>query len=218
MVSMSNGTHNHRTWKEIIAADPQHSRRYANRWRGFMREGRDIDGEARLVDAMAPRHARILDAGCGQGRVGGYLAKAGHRVVGVDVDPYLIDEAKRQFPDATWLVGDLAQLPQVLDDGLENTLHSDAKPVFDIIICPGNVLTFVATEDRGKVLKGFAEVLNPQGGRAIVGFGTGRGWDFADFETTAQQAGLTVIQRYSTWDLRPFDGESQFLVAVLERG
>ena len=43
MVAMSNGTHNHRTWKEIIAADPQHSRRYVNRWRGFVREGRDID-------------------------------------------------------------------------------------------------------------------------------------------------------------------------------
>ena len=67
------------------------------------------------------------------------------------------------------------------------------------------------------MLKGFAEVLNPEGGRAIIGFGAGRGWDFADFETTAQEAGLTVIQRYSTWDLRPFDDESQFLVAVLER-
>lgn len=217
MVAMSNGTHNHRTWKEIIAADPQHSRRYANRWRGFVREGRDIDGEARLVDAMAPRHARILDAGCGQGRVGGYLAKASHRVVGVDVDPYLIDEAKRQFPDATWLVGDLAQLPHVLDDGLENTPHDDTASAFDVIICPGNVLTFVAAEDRAKVLQGFAEVLNPESGRAIIGFGAGRGWDFADFETTAQEAGLTVIQRYSTWDLHPFDKESQFLVAVLER-
>ena len=186
MVAMSNGTHNHRTWKEIIAADPQHSRRYANRWRGFVREGRDIDGEARLVDAMAPRHARILDAGCGQGRVGGYLAKAGHQIVGVDVDPYLIDEAKRQFPEATWLVGDLAQLPHVLDDGLENTPHDDTASAFDVIICPGNVLTFVAPEDRAKVLQGFAEVLNPENGRAIIGFGAGRGWDFADFETTAQ--------------------------------
>ncbi|MFW2210120.1 class I SAM-dependent methyltransferase [Corynebacterium amycolatum] len=218
MVAMSNGNHNHRTWKEIIAADPQHSRRYANRWRGFVREGRDIDGEARLVDAMAPRHARILDAGCGQGRVGGYLAKAGHQVVGVDVDPYLIDEAKRQFPDATWLVGDLAQLPHVLDDGLENTPHGDTASAFDVIICPGNVLTFIAPEDRTKVLQGFAAALNPEGGRAIIGFGAGRGWDFADFETTSQEAELIVIQRYSTWDLRPFDAESQFLVAVLERG
>lgn len=218
MVAMSTGIHNHRTWKEIIAADPQHSRRYANRWRGFVREGRDIDGEARLVDAMVPRHARILDAGCGQGRVGGYLAKAGHRVVGVDVDPYLIDEAKRQFPDATWLVGDLAQLPHVLNDGQENPPHEGAAAVFDAIICPGNVLTFVAPEDRAQVLHGFAEVLNPQGGRAIVGFGAGRGWEVADFETTAREAGLTVVQRYSTWDLRPFDDKSQFLVAVLERG
>ena len=216
MVAMNNGTHNHRTWKEIIAAGPQHSRRYANRWRGFAPEGRDIDGEARLVDAMVPRHARILDAGCGQGRVGGYLARAGHQVVGVDVDAYLIDEAKRQFPDATWLVGDLAQLLHVLIDGLENSPHDDTAPAFDVIICPGNVLTFVAAEDRAKVLQGFAEVLVQEGGRAIIGFGAGRGWDFAEFETAAQGAGLAVVQRYSTWDLRAFDDESQFLVAVLE--
>ena len=53
------------TWNEILARNPQHSENYAQRWRNFVAEGRDIDGEARLIDALAPRHARILDAGCG---------------------------------------------------------------------------------------------------------------------------------------------------------
>lgn len=229
MVVMSN----HRTWKEIIAADPAHSHRYANRWRGFVREGRDIDGEARLSDALLPRHARVLDAGCGQGRVGAYLARAGHTVVGVDVDPYLIEEAKRLYggegyEKATWLVGDLAQLPEVLaaagvDAGTagSTTAEGDGAAVevepFDLIICPGNVLTFIADEDRAKVLAGFAEVLNPEGGRAVVGFGAGRGWEFADFFAAAEAAGLKITQKYATWDLRPFDEESQFLVAFCER-
>lgn len=215
MVAMSNN----RTWKEIIAADPAHSRRYANRWRGFVREGRDIDGEARLADALLPRHARVLDAGCGQGRVGAYLARAGHSVVGVDVDSYLIEEAKRlysgdDYESATWLVGDLAELPEVL--AVHAAGVASVEP-FDLIICPGNVLAFIAAEDRAKVLKSFAQVLAPDGGRAVVGFGSGRGWDFSDFVEAAEEAGLKVTQKYSTWDLRPFGPESQFLVAVCER-
>ena len=202
----------HRTWKEIIAADPEHSHRYANRWRGFVRQGRDIDGEARLVDALVPRRARILDAGCGQGRVGGYLQKAGHRVIGVDVDPYLIKEAGRLFPDATWLVGDLAELSETLEKG-----PADAADLYDFIICPGNVLTFVAVEDRVKVLANLAAALNIEGGRLLVGFGAGRGWDFAEFEKDAAAAGLRITQKYATWDLRPFTAESQFLVAMCER-
>lgn len=59
------------------------------------RAGDDLAGEAKLVDAMVPRRARILDAGCGPGRVGGALAAAGHEVVGVDVDPALIQALSR---------------------------------------------------------------------------------------------------------------------------
>src|SRR5699024_12224245 len=44
-----------------------------------------------LPISLVPRRARVLDAGCGSGRHGGYLAEAGHQVVGVDGDPELID-------------------------------------------------------------------------------------------------------------------------------
>ena len=60
--------------------------------------GQDLAGEARLVDAMVDRGARILDAGCGPGRVGAELHARGHRVVGVDVDPMLIDAARTRPP------------------------------------------------------------------------------------------------------------------------
>src|SRR5699024_11721939 len=96
------------TWKQIVAADPEHSRRYAKRWDDMVADGVDIDGEARLADAMAPRGARILDVGCGQGRLGSYLAARGHRVVGVDLDPHLIERARDACPDATWEIVDLA--------------------------------------------------------------------------------------------------------------
>lgn len=203
----------HRTWSEIVASDPGHSRRYANRWAAFVAQGRDIDGEARLVDAMAPRGARILDAGCGQGRLGGYLAARGHHVVGVDIDGYLISVARDVQPGGTWLVGDLADLPGVLaaaDDGNHPTGD------FDVIVAAGNVLTFIDPADRGAVLTGFRDALADHG-RVVMGFGAGRGWSLNDFEADAFEAGLRITARFSTWDLLPFDERANFIVAIAER-
>ncbi|MFC3849159.1 class I SAM-dependent methyltransferase [Corynebacterium hansenii] len=210
----------HRTWTEIVAADPGHSRRYAERWANFAAQGRDIDGEARLIDAMAPRGGRILDAGCGQGRLGGYLAQRGHRVVGVDIDPYLISEARKVQPGGTWKVGDLANLAEVLaaaDSDPENE-EAGAHPTgdFDIVVAAGNVLTFIDPADRGAVLAGFRDALAADG-RAVMGFGAGRGWSHDDFEADAFEAGLRITHRFSTWDLLPFDDRANFIVAVAER-
>ena len=90
------------TWNEIVKNNPAHSINYANRWQMLAEQGHDIVGEARLIDAMAQRESRILDAGCGQGRLTGFLTDRGHTVVGFDVDPVLIDIAKEANPDATF--------------------------------------------------------------------------------------------------------------------
>ncbi len=60
-------------WTRTITADPGHSHRYAQRWVRMAAEGADLDGEARMLDAMCARRSRILDAGCGTGRVGDFL-------------------------------------------------------------------------------------------------------------------------------------------------
>ena len=87
--------------------DEGHSTWYRDRFRDLEAEGADLEGEARFVDALAPRRgggagpgaaerpgggagpgaagppgARILDAGCGAGRLGGALHHRGHDVVG----------------------------------------------------------------------------------------------------------------------------------------
>jgi SAM-dependent methyltransferase len=167
--------------------------------------GDDLAGEARFVDAMAPRHARILDAGCGPGRVGSALAALGHEVVGVDVDPVLVAAAEQDHPGPTWLVGDLAEL-DLPARGIEEG--------FDVILCVGNVLPFLATSTRRDVLAHLRRHLR-DGGRLVVGFGAGRGYDFADYRSDAAQVGLVPQLELATWDLRPIDDGSDFLVSIL---
>lgn len=192
-------------WMQKVAADPDHSHWYIERFRAMARAGEDLSGEARLVDAMAPRGAHILDAGCGPGRVGGYLAAAGHRVVGVDVDPALIAAAEQDHPGPRWLVGDLAEL-DLPSRGIGDP--------FDLIVSAGNVMTFLAPGTRGQVLSRLRAHLNADG-RAVIGFGAERGYDFGEFLEDAARAGLAPDVLLSTWDLRPFAEDSDFLVAVL---
>jgi SAM-dependent methyltransferase len=193
------------TWTRITQEDPGHSAAYVQRFRDMAAAGRDLGGEARLVDALVPRRARILDAGCGPGRVGAFLHEAGHEVVGVDVDPVLIEAAEADHPGPTWLVGDLAELD----------LPARGIPAgFDAIVCAGNVMTFLAPTTRLEVLRRLRAHVAPSG-RAAIGFGGGRGYDFDEFLTEAAAAGWGTDLLLSTWDLRPFPGDSGFLVAVL---
>ena len=189
-------------WSRMIAADPEHSYRYIERFKIMAAQGHDLLGEARTVDAMAPREARILDAGCGPGRHAGWLAERGHHVVGVDVDPVLIDEARKEHPEARFVVSDLADL--------------DLDERFDVILAAGNVMGFLAPSTRVEVLRRFGTHLDDQG-RAIIGFGAGRGYEFSEFFADVQAAGLRVELALSTWDLKPFTDDSSFLVAIVGR-
>jgi SAM-dependent methyltransferase len=193
---------NDNRWLRMIDENPGHSRWYIERFREMAERGDDLAGEARMIDAMVPRGSLILDAGCGTGRVGGYLAAAGHDVVGVDLDPELIAAARADHPGATWLVGDLTEL--------------DLGGKKDVIVCAGNVMTFVAPSTRVEILRRFAAHL-AGGGRVVIGFGAGRGYDFHDFFEDAATAGLRPEVLLSTWDLRPFDPGADFLVALLVR-
>lgn len=194
-------------WVNITSQNAEHSTWYIERFRKMAAEGADLDGEARMIDAMVPRGARILDAGCGPGRVGGSLHRLGHDVVGVDVDPVLIGAAEGDHPGPTWLVGDLAELDlasQGIDEG------------FDAIVCAGNVMTFCAPSTRGIILERLGAHLRGRG-RLVVGFGAGRDYEFSQFFADVEAAGLASELKLSTWDLRPFGGDSDFLVAVLSR-
>ncbi|MET0468574.1 MAG: class I SAM-dependent methyltransferase [Aeromicrobium sp.] len=178
-----------------------HSQWYVDRFRQLAAEGADLAGEARLVDAVTPPGSRILDAGCGPGRVGAELHARGHTVVGVDVDPVLIAAAEEDHPGPRWVVGDLS------------TLDLDEEP-FDVAVVPGNVMVFVAPGTEQRVLESLRRHVRP-GGRIILGFATDRDLPIASFDAAVAGAGLVLEQRFATWDLVPFSAAADFAVTFL---
>jgi len=64
-----------------------------------------------LLGRLAPG-SDVLDVGSGTGRpTAATLASAGHRVLGVDVSPVMVDLAARQVPDASFRCADVRRLP-----------------------------------------------------------------------------------------------------------
>ncbi len=69
-----------------------------------------------MVDAFAAAvtqddHPRVLDAGCGAGRMSAYLAARGCLVEGVDLSPGMVAMARRDHPELRFEVGSLSELP-----------------------------------------------------------------------------------------------------------
>lgn len=179
-----------------------HSQWYVDRFRTMAAEGADLEGEARLVDAMLGRGSRVLDAGCGTGRLAAALHRRGHRVVGVDVDPVLVEAARVDNPGPDYQVADLSTL----------ALTGDR---FDLVVSAGNVLLFVAPGTEQAVLGRLREHLRP-GGRLVLGFRREPetySYDRLDEDATA--VGLVLEQRFGTWELDPFTDASDFAVSVL---
>lgn len=188
-------------------ADPGHSRWYADRFRAMARAGQDLEGESRLMDVLAPRRARLLDVGCGPGRHGGHLARLGHTVVGVDVDPELVAAAAQDHPGATWLVGDVVTL---------DLPAAGVPEPFDGALLAGNVMDFVPTQHRAAALTRVGAHVVP-GGVVLLGCRVGRGFTPEELDAIAPAAGLVLQQRFATWDLRPWEPGADFAVSVLRR-
>jgi SAM-dependent methyltransferase len=92
-----------------------------------------------------------LDAACGTGRYTEYLAKQGHRVIGVDSSPEMLAYAGTRVPDAELRQGDLHQLP-LPDDHV------------DVVVC---ALALTHLADVAPAITEFARVLRP-GGHLVI--------------------------------------------------
>jgi SAM-dependent methyltransferase len=173
---------------------------YDARWEQLAAAGVDPHGEAALVMRYAPR--TVLDGGCGTGRVAIELARRGVDVVGVDVDPEMVEVARRKAPGLRWVVADLAGLAL------------DAR--FDLVVLAGNVVPYVAGDRRAAAVACCARHLDP-GGRLVAGFALRAGWPtLADYDGWCASAGLEPESRWSTWDRLPYEG-GDYAVSVHRR-
>lgn len=184
---------------------PGHSQWYIERFRTMAAEGADLGGEARLLDAMVPPGSRILDAGCGPGRLGAELHARGHTVVGVDVDPELIAAAEQDHPGPRWLVADLAEL--------DLPALGEPEP-FAAAVLAGNVMVFIAPDTEADVLRRVGAHVVPDGA-VVVGFHVNRNLALERFDEAVATAGLRIEHRFATWDLRAWHDEADFAVTVL---
>ena len=176
---------------------------YRQRFERLQAEGADLGGEARFVDVLVARNARILDAGCGVGRVTAALQASGHRVTGIDRDAGLVEAAVRWYPDVDYRVCDL------LDAG-------SLGERFDAIVLAGNVLVYMAPGTERAGLAGLADLLVP-GGRMAAGFATDRAYTVANLDTDANAVGLVIESRFATWHLDPWRDDSDWAVTVLRK-
>ena len=187
-------------------ADVPRGNRYDERFRDLEARGVDVHGEATCIESLlseAPASDRqsVLAAGCGTGRVSIELAKRGFEVVGVDLDPMMLDEARHKAPDIEWVLGDLATLR--------------LKRVFDAAVLAGNVMIFVGPGTEGDVLARIAEHVRPDG-LVVTGFQLSGRLTLDDYDAAAVGAGLDLTDRYSTWDRQPFAG-GDYVVNVHRR-
>jgi SAM-dependent methyltransferase len=176
--------------------------------------GEDVEGEARLADAMLPRGATVLDAGAGFGRVGAALQARGHHVVAAEKDPDLVAMGAEHYPDLPMLRSDiLALTPEVLAAAGHPTS-------FDLIVLVGNVIVLLAPETERRALRTLADLL-ADGGRMLVGFhierrhGSARDYPVDEFVADVEASGLRVQHLFGSYDLAPIGDD--YCVAVLSR-
>lgn len=127
-----------------------------------------LDAFTALVRATGGR--RVLDAGCGTGRLSRHLADAECAVDGLDLSPGMLAIARRDQPDLACAIGSLTQLP-FRDDAFDGVLLW-----YSLIHLPPEALPRALAET--------ARVLRP-GGAVLVGAQSGEGarevaWSYVD--------------------------------------
>lgn len=184
---------------------------YAARFAKLAESGADVHGEAAFVERLAAPGARILDAGCGTGRVAIRLSCRGFRVDGVDVDASMLAVAQRAEPSLTWACADLSSLGPVVPGP------------YDVIVAAGNVLPLLAAGTEARAIAELAQRLSPKG-FLVAGFGLdaehlpldSAPFGLIGYDAWCAEAGLTLHDRFATWAGDAYD-DGGYAVSVHAR-
>ena len=172
---------------------------YQARFDALAARGVDVHGEVAFICSLEPRPVTVLDAGCGSGRVAIELARRGITVVGVDVDPSMLATARRADPAIEWIEHDLTTL--------------DLGRTFAAVVMAGNVPIFTPEGTHAALVAGCARHVAPAG-VLVAGFQLGRGYSLGEYDAHCAAAGLTLAERYATWDRAPFGPGGDYAVSV----
>ena len=103
-----------------------------------------------LLNKIAIKTARILDAGCGGGRDAATLASLGAHVTGVDISKGLISVAKKLYPEIEFVHGSFLELPFL-------------NETFDGVWAHAALVHLETINDVRNTLKEFRRVLKAKG-------------------------------------------------------
>ncbi|MFE2021808.1 class I SAM-dependent methyltransferase [Streptomyces sp. NPDC059499] len=198
-------------WAELTGGEA--GEEYARRFARLVESGHDVHGEAAFCAALLKPAARVLDAGCGTGRIAIRLTELGHHCTGVDVDPSMLAVARREAPTQEWVLGDLARLDDL-----------DLEPCFDLVLAAGNVIPLLAPGTEPEVVRQLAAALCP-GGLLVTGMGLDAAHlplaepplTITEFDRWCTEAGLTLRQRCSTWSGDLYEEGCGYAVSVHSR-
>ena len=194
-------------WSEV-SGGPGAATAYQQRFDDLAAQGMDIHGEAAFVASLLSPPARVLDAGCGTGRVATQLTALGYHCVGVDADAGMIDVAEQRDPATTWVCQDLTRLQ----------LRSQA---FELAVLAGNVIPLLAPGTLLAAAQLIAAHLQP-GGLLVAGFGLDPAHlpqgcpvtPLADYDRACAVAGLTLTRRFSSWGRETWQPDTGYAVSV----
>jgi SAM-dependent methyltransferase len=176
---------------------------YAERFDSLAASGQDVHGEATLCASLVAPGARVLDAGCGTGRVAIRLAELGYDCTGVDLDESMLTVARSRAPQVRWVAADLVDVD----------LLATGQAPFDLVVAAGNVVPFVAPGTEPQVLARLAAHLAAEG-VLVAGFGLDPAnlppaaglLNLTDYDAWCSAAGLMLRHRFATWGREIYAG------------
>lgn len=184
---------------------------YQDRFDELEASGVDVHGEARLVASLVPVPARVLDAGCGTGRVAVALDRLGYACVGVDSDVEMIQVARERNPGMHFLHQDISEL----------YLRSQG---FDVVVMAGNVVPLLAPGTLDASMRRIA-AHTLAGGLVVAGFGLEPALlpercpvtPLEDYDDACTAAELALTHRWSTWAKDPWTAGGAYAVSVHQK-
>jgi SAM-dependent methyltransferase len=180
-------------WRSSISVDE-----YEARFDRLAASGAAVHGEADFVASLGPR--RLVDAGCGTGRMAVELDRRGFEVVGVDLDDEMLAAARAKPSGVRWVLGDLA--------------HLDLGERFPLVVMAGNVMLFCLDDDRASIVANLAGHLEP-GGLLVAGHSLRPGGPTVDeYDGYCRAAGLDLVERFAGWSREPSTPTSDYQLSV----